>query len=89
MTAKKYRYYALTGYQYTLENPFTVVRVGGEFPEGFTTALEWDRTDLLDRIRTGRDGYEVVEVGEEDAKRFETTQARRVAEARERDGGGA
>ncbi|MEV6714065.1 hypothetical protein AB0M48_18735 [Lentzea sp. NPDC051208] len=84
--AGKYRYYALIGYQYTLENPFTVVRVGGEFPEGFTTNLDWDRTDLLDRIRTGRDGYEVVEISEEDATRFETTQARRVEAVRKRDG---
>lgn len=84
--AVKYRYYALIGIPDTLENPHAVVRVGGEFDETFTTGLEWARTDLMNRIEWGRDDYEVVEISEKDAKRFEKTQARRVAEARKRDG---
>ncbi|MCR3746160.1 hypothetical protein [Lentzea californiensis] len=85
--ARKYRYYALLGIYDTLDNPFAVVRVGGEFAESFKTSLQWSRTDLMDRIRTGRDNREVVEISEEDATRFEATQARRTAEVRERDGG--
>ncbi|SDJ79461.1 hypothetical protein SAMN04488074_103239 [Lentzea albidocapillata subsp. violacea] len=60
--------------------------MGGEFPEGFTTSLDGDCTDLPDRIRMGRDGHEVVEISTEDATRFETTQARRVEAVRKRDG---
>ena len=37
-------------------------------------------------VLAGRDDYEVVEISEKDAKRFEKTQARRVAEVRKRDG---
>lgn len=84
--ATKYRYYALIGIPDTLDDPFAVVRVGGEFAESFKIDLQWSRTDLMDRISTGRDDYEVVEISEEDATRFEATQARRTAEARERDG---
>lgn len=82
--ARKYKYYALIGVPDTLENPHAVVRVGGEFDESFTTNLEWARTDLMNRIEWGRDDYEVVEISEKDAKRFEKTQARRVEEVRKR-----
>lgn len=82
----KFRYYALIGIPDTLENPHAVVRVNGNTEETFTTSLEWARTDVMISIRAGRDDYEVVEIGEEDAKRFEMTQARRVAAVRERDG---
>ncbi|MET9228978.1 hypothetical protein [Lentzea sp. NPDC003310] len=81
----RYRYYALLGLRDTLADPFAVVRVGGQFAESFKTDLRWSRTDLMDRIRTGRDDFEVVEIGEEDANRFEASQARRTADARERD----
>ena len=84
--ARKYKYYALIGVPDTLENPDGVVRVGGEFDETFTTDLQWARTDVMNRIRWGREDYKVVEISEEDAKRFETTQARRVEEVRKRDG---
>lgn len=84
--ASRYRYYALTGLVHTLDNPFTVVRVGGEFPESFNARLKWERTDLLYGIESGRDNYDAVEISEKDAKRFEKTQARRVAERRKRDG---
>lgn len=83
----RYRYFALIGLAETLDDPFAVVRVGGEFHETFTTSLTWDRTDLIHRVDSGRDSYEVVEISEKDAKRFEKTQARRVKEVRKRDGG--
>lgn len=70
----------------TLDNPHAVVRWGGEFYESFTTRLQWERTHLMTRIEWGREDYEVVEISEEDAKRFETTQARRVERVRWRDG---
>ncbi|MDX3656890.1 hypothetical protein PV646_06175 [Streptomyces sp. ID05-26A] len=82
----KYRYYALIGIADTLEDPHAVVREGGQSEESFKIDLQWSRTDLLERVRTGRDDYEVVEISEADATRFEATQARRTAEARERDG---
>ncbi|GGM84022.1 hypothetical protein GCM10011609_20160 [Lentzea pudingi] len=81
-----YRYYALIGIADTLEDPHAVVRVGGRSTESFKIDLRWSHTDLMECIRTGRDDYEVVEISDEDATRFEVTQARRTAEARERDG---
>lgn len=84
--ARKYRYYALLRIVDTLDDPFAVVRVGGEFEESFKIDLRWSRSDWLYRVETGREDHEVVEISEEDAARFEVTQARRTAEARERDG---
>lgn len=63
------------------------MRVGGNVEESFTTDLEWSPTDLMHRVRWNRSDYDVVEISEKDAKRFETTQARRTEDIRERHGG--
>jgi len=83
--AASYKYYALIGLVHTLDNPFAVVRVGGEFDASFTTNLKWERTDLMYRIDSGRDNFDVVPISDEDAKRFEEVQARRVEAVRRRD----
>lgn len=82
----RYRYYALTSLVYTLDNPLTVVRIGGAFEECLNAELEWERSDLMYGITSGHENYDAVEISEDDAKRIEQTLARRVAEKLERDG---
>jgi hypothetical protein len=83
--SQQHSYFAIVGFAHTVEEPFVVVRTGGEHAESFTTKLKWERTDLLDRIDEDRVHFEAVPISEEDGKRFEEVQARRVEAARERD----
>jgi hypothetical protein len=63
-----------------VDNPYTVVRSGGEHDQFFGVRLTWLRTDLLYRIDSGREYYDAVPISAEDGKRFETIQAKRVEE---------
>ncbi|MGW6447117.1 hypothetical protein [Lentzea sp. NPDC055074] len=83
---KNRAYYAIVGRSDTVEHPHVVVRRGGEHDEVFTARLRWEWTDLPYRIDSGREYYDLVPISAEEGKRFEQTQARRVAEIRERDG---
>jgi hypothetical protein len=78
-------YFAIVGRRHPLENPYVVVRTGGEYDEIFSTDLRWERTDLLYRIDSGREYFDAVRISEEEGKRFEQVQAQRVAAARERE----
>jgi len=78
----QHTYFAIVGNAHTVDNPYVVVRTGGEYPEVFSTNLRWERTDLLDRIDSGREYFDAVPISEKQGKKFEKTQARRVAEAR-------
>ena len=78
-------YFAIVGRGDTVENPFVVVRTCGEYDEVYSTKLQWQRTDLLYRIDSGREYLDAVPISEEEGKRFEQVQAQRVAAARERD----
>ena len=74
----QYAYFALVGQWDTVENPFTVVRTGGEHDEVFSTNLRWEQTDLLHRDDPMRGYDNVVPIKEKDARRFEEIQAKRV-----------
>jgi hypothetical protein len=74
----QYAYFALVGQWDTVEDPFTVVRTGGEYDEVYSTNLRWERTDLLRRTDSMRGYDDVVPIKEKDARRFEAIQAKRV-----------
>ena len=83
--SKQHSYFAIVGFAHTVEEPFAVVRTGGEYAESFTTNLKWERTDLLQRINEDRTHFEAVPISEEEGKRFEEVQAQRVEAVRKRD----
>ncbi|MCX2950600.1 hypothetical protein [Lentzea sp. NEAU-D7] len=76
----QHAYFALVGQWDAVENPYTVVRTGGEHDEVFSAELRWEPTDLLRREDPMRGYDDVVPISEKDARRFETTQAKRVEE---------
>ncbi|HUQ56805.1 hypothetical protein [Lentzea sp.] len=78
-----YQYFAIVTSAHPVEDPFFVVRVGGETEEFFSTSLRWERSDALYRIESGREHWKAVPIGEEQGVGFEEVQARRVAAARE------
>ncbi|MGW6931032.1 hypothetical protein ACWGE0_13280 [Lentzea sp. NPDC054927] len=84
--SKQHSYFAIVGFAHTVEEPFAVVRTGGEHDESFSTNLKWERTDLLERINEDRVHFEAVPISEEEGKAFEEVQAQRVRAVRERDG---
>lgn len=78
-----YRYFAVVGDHWTVDNPITVIREsfdesGHSYAESYTRALRWEATDRLFRIRSGREYDEAVPITEEAARAFEQ---RRAAEA--------
>ncbi|MEV6240389.1 hypothetical protein [Lentzea sp. NPDC051838] len=79
-----HRYFALVGVDDTVDEPYVVVRTGGEHDEVFSTRLRWEWTDLLYRIESGREYLHAVPISEKEGKRFERIQARRVEDARKR-----
>jgi hypothetical protein len=77
-----YQYFAIVTTEHPVEDPFFVVRTGGEYEEFFSTNLRWERSDALYRIESGREYWRAVPISEEQGKGFEEVQARRVAQAR-------
>ncbi|SDJ79511.1 hypothetical protein SAMN04488074_103240 [Lentzea albidocapillata subsp. violacea] len=77
---KNRSYFAIVSRSDTVDNPYTVVRSGGEYDQFFGVRLTWLRTDLLYRIDSGREYYDAVPISAEDGKRFEAIQAKRVEE---------
>ncbi len=77
-----YQYYAIVTRSYPVENPFFVIRTGGEYEEFFSTNLRWERSDTLYRIESGREYWRAVPISEEQGKGFEKVQAQRVADSR-------
>lgn len=78
-----YRYFAIVSSAHPVENPYFVIRLGGETEEFFSTNLKWERSDTLYRISSGREYWRAVPISEEQGVGFEKVQAQRVAEARE------
>lgn len=83
----RYQYYAIRDPNHTLDNPLVVIReredeAGHKSEEMFSTALRREESDVMHRLGSGRDWQdEAVPIGEEAAKRFESTQADRVRRA--------
>lgn len=82
--SRRYQYYAIVDSDYPVDNPWLVVRTGGEFEEFFSTKLQWERSDMLYRIDSGREYFRAVPISEKQGKGFEKLQARRVEEVRKR-----
>jgi hypothetical protein len=78
--SSRYRYFAVVGDHWTVDNPITVIResfddLGHSYAESFTRARRWKATDLLFRLRSGREYDEAVPITEEAARAFERRRA--------------
>ena len=82
----RYQYFAIVTRNHPVENPFFVIRTGGEYEEFFSTSLRWERSDTLYRIESGREYWTAVPISQEQGEGFEKVQAQRVAAVRKAEG---